>query len=146
MRIFPMTLRVSGYSKPPEPDATDRLSSRELESLVWKLPVIHVEGESKGSDMDSSVIRQVKGTVRMIGDGAVRWSLVITSLLHYLSWGAHNQYPDFEFPWRRFSGVGNGRSAGWLYWICSWDNRYASRPEFLHRKSLMFAVRYVDRR
>lgn len=77
MRIFPMTLRVAGYSKPPEPGSTDNPSARELESLVWKLPVIHIEGESKGSDMDSTVIRQVRGSVRMIGDGAVRWSLVI---------------------------------------------------------------------
>ncbi|RDB18929.1 hypothetical protein Hypma_014374 [Hypsizygus marmoreus] len=78
MRIFPMTLRVSGYSKPPEPSPADlqHASSRELESLVWKFPVIHVDGESKGSDHDSNIIRKVTGTVRMIADGAVRWSLM----------------------------------------------------------------------
>ncbi|KAF9466666.1 hypothetical protein BDZ94DRAFT_1305907 [Collybia nuda] len=85
MRIFPMTLRVSGYSKPPEPDLLDEHSPCELESLVWRLPVIHIEGESKGSDVDSTVIRRVKGCVRMIGDGAIRWSLT-------------SSYPDEDSP------------------------------------------------
>ncbi|KAF5378058.1 hypothetical protein D9615_007507 [Tricholomella constricta] len=75
IRLFPMTLRVAGYSKPPQPDP-DEMASREVENLVWKLPVIHIEGEARGSDVDSdSIVRKVKGTVRMIRDGAVRWSL-----------------------------------------------------------------------
>ncbi|KAF8063621.1 hypothetical protein FPV67DRAFT_255019 [Lyophyllum atratum] len=72
-RFFPMTLRVAGYSKPPKPDP----SICESDSLVWKLPVIHVEGESKGSDLenDSQMVRNVQGTVRMVKDGAIRWSM-----------------------------------------------------------------------
>lgn len=70
-----MTLRIVGYSKPPEPDPLESEAS-ELESLIWKLPVIHVEGESRGSDMDMEEVRKVKGSVRMVRDGAVRWSLV----------------------------------------------------------------------
>jgi hypothetical protein len=82
VRVFPMTLRVSGYSPPPDPDvehesmtsATSPQSA--LESLVYTLPVIHLEGESRGSDVDATVLRHVKGTVRVITDGAVRWTLV----------------------------------------------------------------------
>jgi hypothetical protein len=86
VRVFPMTLRVSGYSPPPDPDAEPESTSNvtsttfspkcALESLVYTLPVIHLEGESRGSDVDATVLRHVKGTVRMITDGAVRWSLV----------------------------------------------------------------------
>ncbi|KAG6853500.1 hypothetical protein C0991_003774 [Blastosporella zonata] len=68
IHFFPMELRISGYSRPPEP-AVDK------EALVWKLPVIHLEGDSRGSDSDSQIIRKVRGTVRMLKDGAIRWSL-----------------------------------------------------------------------
>lgn len=76
MRIFPMSLRVSGYSNPPIPNPDYPVPEDDFESLIWKLPIIHVEGESQGSDLDEHSKRFVKGTVRLIGDGAVRWSLV----------------------------------------------------------------------
>ncbi len=77
IRVMPMSLRVSGYSKPPTPPPGYQGSSdNPLSSLVYTLPIIHVEGESRGSDLDDAAHRQIKGTVRMIGDGAVRWSLV----------------------------------------------------------------------
>ncbi|KAF8876277.1 hypothetical protein BD779DRAFT_1561102 [Infundibulicybe gibba] len=70
IRIFPMNLRVSGYSNPVLPDDVklDSLSGPEL--LTWKLPIIHVEGTSRGSDLDTDVLRKIEGTVRMIGDNA----------------------------------------------------------------------------
>ncbi|GLB43061.1 hypothetical protein LshimejAT787_1205100 [Lyophyllum shimeji] len=85
IRFFPMTLRVAGYSKPPIPDPSEPI--REVDSLMWKLPVIHVEGESRGSDLehDSQIVRKVKGTVRMIRDGVVRWSMT-------------SSYPDEDVP------------------------------------------------
>ncbi len=77
IRVMPMSLRVSGYSKPPTPPPGYQGSSdNPLSSLVYTLPIIHVEGESRGSDLDDAAHRQIKGTVRMIGDGVVRWSLV----------------------------------------------------------------------
>ncbi|KAJ6604246.1 hypothetical protein DFH09DRAFT_1018232 [Mycena vulgaris] len=70
IRIFPMTLRVTGYSPPPRaPPGADPTA------LIWRLPVIHVAGESRGTDQDEAAGRVVEGTVRMIGDGAVRWSM-----------------------------------------------------------------------
>jgi len=59
--------------------------------LVYLLPVIHFEGEFRGSDVDARAHRRARGTVRMIGDGAVRWTmvrfyylfLIIFSLTHY---------------------------------------------------------------
>ncbi|KAK0499987.1 hypothetical protein EDD18DRAFT_809526 [Armillaria luteobubalina] len=76
IRVMPMSLRVSGYSKPPTPPPSYQGSSDDpLSSLVYTLPIIHVEGESRGSDLDDAAHRQIRGTVRMIGDGAVRWSL-----------------------------------------------------------------------
>ncbi|KAJ3800034.1 hypothetical protein GGU11DRAFT_678211 [Lentinula aff. detonsa] len=47
--------------------------------LVYALPVIHVVGEFRGSDVDESVARRARGTIRMIGDRAIRWNLVEVS-------------------------------------------------------------------
>jgi hypothetical protein len=71
IRIFPMNLRVARYSPPPRapPGADPR-------ALIWRLPVIHVVGDSRGTDTDENSGRVVEGTVRMIADGAVRWSMV----------------------------------------------------------------------
>ncbi|KAK7467479.1 hypothetical protein VKT23_004532 [Stygiomarasmius scandens] len=44
--------------------------------LVYLLPVIHFEGEFRGSDVDARAHRRARGTVRMIGDGAVRWTMI----------------------------------------------------------------------
>lgn len=80
-----MALRVKGYSPPPDPEFKSPLDTAPLrsiqESLLYTLPVIHLEGESRGSDLDSTVMRHVTGTVRMIADGAVRWTLVRCSLV-----------------------------------------------------------------
>ncbi|KAJ6574698.1 hypothetical protein B0H19DRAFT_1125332 [Mycena capillaripes] len=70
IRIFPMTLRVARYSPPPRPP-----SGADPNELIWLLPIIHVEGESRGTDTDETSARVIEGTVRMIGDGAVRWSM-----------------------------------------------------------------------
>ncbi|KAJ7293173.1 hypothetical protein C8J57DRAFT_1161663 [Mycena rebaudengoi] len=70
IRIFPMTLRISRYSPPPRPPP-----GADLTDLIWRLPVIHIYGESRGTDTDETSARVVEGTVRLIGDGAVRWSL-----------------------------------------------------------------------
>ncbi|KAJ7139691.1 hypothetical protein C8R44DRAFT_867809 [Mycena epipterygia] len=70
IRIFPMTLRVARYSAPPRPPA-----GADPRDLIWRLPIIHVVGESRGTDQDETSRRVIAGTVRMIGDGAVRWSM-----------------------------------------------------------------------
>ncbi|KAJ6626829.1 hypothetical protein B0H10DRAFT_458510 [Mycena sp. CBHHK59/15] len=70
IRIFPMTLRVARYSVPPHPPP-----GADPTALIWRLPVIHVEGETRGTDTDEASARVCEGTVRIIGDGAVRWSL-----------------------------------------------------------------------
>jgi hypothetical protein len=70
--MFPMTLRVSKYTWPPAP--TFSSSSNSAHSSRSRLPIIHVEGEMAG--LDQETVRYAKGTVSMIGDGAVRWSLV----------------------------------------------------------------------
>ncbi|THV07828.1 hypothetical protein K435DRAFT_741185 [Dendrothele bispora CBS 962.96] len=44
--------------------------------LVYLLPVIHFAGEFRGSDVDTHAHRRARGTVRMIGDGAVRWTMI----------------------------------------------------------------------
>lgn len=111
-RVFPMTLRVVGFSRVPPPLAlpapppSDRSCSPESSSkskgkgkekakdpeldppssststydpLIYALPVIHVVGEFRGSDVDESVARRARGTVRMVGDRAIRWNLVSLS-------------------------------------------------------------------
>nr|GAT43682.1 predicted protein [Mycena chlorophos] len=69
-RIFPMTLRVARYEPPPRPP-----HGADPNDLIWRLPIIHVVGESRGTDMDIDLRRVIEGTVRMVGDGAVRWSM-----------------------------------------------------------------------
>ncbi|KAJ7356950.1 hypothetical protein DFH08DRAFT_771226 [Mycena albidolilacea] len=70
IRIFPMSLRIARYSPPPRPPP-----GADPRALIWRLPIIHVAGESHGTDTDEVSTRVVEGTVRMIGDGAVRWSM-----------------------------------------------------------------------
>lgn len=64
MRIVPMRLRISGYTWP----------TAESASTAPLLPIIHVEGESAG--LETEPLRIMKGQVSMIGEGAVRWTLV----------------------------------------------------------------------
>ncbi|KAG6884608.1 hypothetical protein C0993_009625 [Termitomyces sp. T159_Od127] len=75
--FFPTDLRIVGYSKPPEPDLS-QLELQDLDAPVWKLPVIHIEGISHGphDEPGTHSTRTIKGTVRMLKDGAIRWSLV----------------------------------------------------------------------
>jgi len=61
-----MAIRITGYSQ----------SSIPSESTTHPLPTIHVEGESIGSDCSPHDVRRFKGTVGMIDDGAIHWSLV----------------------------------------------------------------------
>ena len=74
-----MTLRVSKYSWPAPP--TFPSGSNSTHASTSRLPTIHVEGEMAG--IDQEVIRYLKGTVSMIGDGAVRWSLVCSLSPHF---------------------------------------------------------------
>ncbi|KAF9014497.1 hypothetical protein BDZ89DRAFT_995144 [Hymenopellis radicata] len=74
IRVFPMHLHVSGYLPPPDaPPDFDKLSPQD--QLVYILPIIEVEGNSTGSDMDEAAERRIWGTVRLIGGGIVRWTL-----------------------------------------------------------------------
>jgi hypothetical protein len=52
-------------------------------SQAYRLPIIHFEGEVRTPNPDAvngpgttTVLRQMKGSVRAIGGGAVRWSMV----------------------------------------------------------------------
>ncbi|KAG6830727.1 hypothetical protein H0H92_015006 [Tricholoma furcatifolium] len=76
IHLFPMDIRIAGYSKPPEPDSSD-MPLEDPDALVWKLPVIHLEGEARGreSSIGSHMIRKITGTVRMLKAGVARWSL-----------------------------------------------------------------------
>ncbi|KAG0694712.1 hypothetical protein DFH29DRAFT_985185 [Suillus ampliporus] len=65
-RIIPMAIRITGYSESPIPPG----------STARPLPTIHIEGESIGSDRSLDDLRKITGKVRMIGDGAILWSLV----------------------------------------------------------------------
>jgi len=69
-----MTLRISKYSWPPTSTVP---SSGSPQSSRYRLPIIHVEGEMAG--LEQEFVRYARGTVSMIGDGAVRWSLQISS-------------------------------------------------------------------
>ncbi|KAJ8489022.1 hypothetical protein ONZ45_g13737 [Pleurotus djamor] len=79
MGFFPLTLRVTGYLPPPALPPNYLGSTRspltEAEALVYKLPIILVEGQAVGSDHHPSEERVMKGSIRMIGDGAVRWTM-----------------------------------------------------------------------
>jgi len=77
-RVFPMTFRVVGVSPPPpRPENIADIRNPELspDDLVWRLPVIHFEGESNPYNQAPFPKRRMKGTVRMLVCGAVRWSL-----------------------------------------------------------------------
>lgn len=76
---FPLTLRITGYLPPPVAPPPSQLLS-DTDALVYKLPIIKIKGASIGSDQNSSEQRRISGTVRMIGDGAVRWSMVSSKL------------------------------------------------------------------
>lgn len=66
---MPVSLRITGYSPSPIPAYADR-------------PTIHVEGEMGGVGWDGGIdiadedIRRVHGTVSVLVDGSVRWSIV----------------------------------------------------------------------
>ncbi len=67
--IVPISLRITSYSPSSIPAYSDR-------------PTIHVEGEMGGAGWEGNVsladedIRRVYGTVSMLADGSVRWSIV----------------------------------------------------------------------
>lgn len=67
--IVPVSLRITGYSPSPIPAYPNR-------------PTIHVEGEMGGAGWEGDVnladedIRRVHGTVSVLADGSVRWSIV----------------------------------------------------------------------
>ncbi|KAF5392707.1 hypothetical protein D9757_000978 [Collybiopsis confluens] len=118
-RVFPMSLKVVGFSRVQPPNALPSCSasssspstsstnskgkekskgkgkSKEKERkkdaapifpsgsydpLVYILPVIHIEGEFRGSDVDETAARRARGTIRMIGDRAVRWNLISSEI------------------------------------------------------------------
>ncbi|KAH7917433.1 hypothetical protein BV22DRAFT_937050 [Leucogyrophana mollusca] len=65
-RIIPLAVRITGYSKAPIPPS----------SSTRPLPTIHLEGESIGSDRDPNDGRKMKGSISMISDGAIRWTML----------------------------------------------------------------------
>jgi len=71
-----VTLRVDHYEKPPLPDLSAEESADPKTALVYRLPVIHVVGESHFNSELDVMSRKMVGTVRAIGDGAIRLSLV----------------------------------------------------------------------
>ena len=64
LRVFPMALRVERYSWPAE-------SSK---ASTPRLPIIHIIGDM--GTPEYGPVRTMKGTVSLIGDNAVRWSMV----------------------------------------------------------------------
>src|ERR1700761_5441392 len=54
IRIFPMTLRIVRYSRPPRPPPGANPCA-----LIYRLPIIHVAGESRGTDTDETLRRVV---------------------------------------------------------------------------------------
>jgi hypothetical protein len=115
-----MTLRVSGYSWPAPPgfdfasttttttttttsnisngssssSGTSRSRSSGTCSAAGegerRLPIIHVEGEMTG--LDHEVTRYLQGTISMIRDGVVRWSLVSLSSSCYREEGTNSVF------------------------------------------------------
>ena len=82
-------MRITGYSRPPPKPVPAPLPETSQDSaadeavdpaaLIWHLPVIHFNGESTVADSSGpQSTRKIKGTVKMIGDGAVLWTLVGT--------------------------------------------------------------------
>ncbi|KAH9946734.1 hypothetical protein B0H21DRAFT_387623 [Amylocystis lapponica] len=61
VRIVPMRLRAAWYSQSPVPAFAER-------------PTIHVEGETSGSAAGGNT-RTLRGTVNVVSDGSVRWTL-----------------------------------------------------------------------
>ncbi|KAK7696445.1 hypothetical protein QCA50_001102 [Cerrena zonata] len=66
VRIVPMRLRVSHYTPAKIPQFPHR-------------PTIHLEGETAGP-AGTSGIRRIRGTVQMISDGSIRWTLYSSAL------------------------------------------------------------------
>lgn len=66
--------------KEKKKDTAPIFPSGSYDPLVYALPIIHIEGEFRGSDVDESAARRARGTIRMIGDRAVRWNLVCFSV------------------------------------------------------------------
>ncbi|PFH48446.1 hypothetical protein AMATHDRAFT_5794 [Amanita thiersii Skay4041] len=118
IRIFPLQLRVTGYDPPPlrpssssttDPPSADpgtleenHISDASKDQVydeaddpnapIWHLPVIHFAGESRLSGAhgeQEAMKRYITGTVRMIGDGAVRWSMSSSRInnAHEAEWG-----------------------------------------------------------
>lgn len=154
-RVFPMTLRVVGFSRVPVPLALpassgsytpSKISSKSKEKgkekandpaspastydpLVYALPVIHVVGEFRGSDVNESVARRARGTVRMIGDRAIRWNLVCcfsTSSVEQKN--LNTSVTDIQRG--VYSGkrrMGDGRCTSWRYRVRNGDSRDVDR-------------------
>lgn len=69
-------LRISHYEAPPSVELSEAEAADPRIALVYRLPIIHVEGESHHGYAGDAHVRKVIGSVRMIGDGAVRFSTV----------------------------------------------------------------------
>lgn len=97
-----MSLRIVRYSPPPRPPP-----GADPRALIWRLPIIHVAGESHGTDTDEVSTRVVEGTVRMIGDGAVRWSMVRTCFISW-DWHMYESYSHCRPRARRWARIRSG--------------------------------------
>ncbi|KAG1782130.1 hypothetical protein EV702DRAFT_508189 [Suillus placidus] len=105
-RIIPLTIRITGYSESPIPPGR----------TTRPLPTIHVEGESIGSDRSLDDLRKVTGTVSIIADGAIRWSMVSTA--------AGSNQPEWSSEAVQIGGA--GAAAGF---VGMWTGAMHERPD-----------------
>jgi hypothetical protein len=88
MSEVPVSFSVQGYERPPTPPTTagendsdnDVFRGRHCVYLIYQLPIIHIAGQAIDPDTENDFHWKIKGTVRMIGGDAVRWSLVCLGL------------------------------------------------------------------
>jgi hypothetical protein len=87
MSEVPVSFSVQGYERPPTcpttaagNDSDNDGSGSHCISLIYQLPIIHIAGQAIDPDTENDFHWKIKGTVRMIGGGAVRWSLVCLGL------------------------------------------------------------------
>ena len=117
-----MAICITGYSRSPVASG----------STTHPLPTIHVEGESIGSDRSQYDVRRVKGTVGMIGDRAIRWSLVsCTQFFALCCYALHTYYTNAKSDSKVSSAPGScesqwsneavqigGQARCWGCWDC----------------------------
>ncbi|EIW77505.1 hypothetical protein CONPUDRAFT_167696 [Coniophora puteana RWD-64-598 SS2] len=77
-RMVPMTARITKYTRAPQPPTTN-----DGDTAFEYPPIIHIEGESIGSDRDPRAPRRNWGKVMMLADGSIRWHMVRSVVLPF---------------------------------------------------------------